>query len=1194
MSDKKITRRLNIYINDKEVKNNLKSIRSEMNRLRREIAQTTRGTVEYNQKTKELQRVKKVYRDMRKEIEGVPSIFQRMTKSAGGFVSLLGIGFGISGLVNGIRSLTRANAELSDMQADVMKTTGMTRQEVELLTKSLKNLDTRTSLKGLMQIAEEAGRLGKHSVKEVEEFVKVADKIGVALGDDLQGEVGENVRLIGKLVDIYKVGKKEGASFGYAMEMIGSAINEVSASGSENAGFLVEYLKRVGGVAKTTDIAADAIIGYAAVLDEKGQTVEASATAMNKILIDMFSNTADYAKVAGMSAKDFGDLLEKDTNEAFLKFLEGVKHNNAGLKEMSGKFDKLHIDGVRTISMLTTLANSTDTIRQKQQLANKALEQATSLTNEFNNKNNNLAGLLEKIGNKIKNAFYNESVKGFLYDIAEGFGRLVGVVKDSWEPLEKERTQLYMLELQLYDTNTPTEKRNKLIKDFIDKYHPKNLEGLDAETISNEQLRNAIRGVNEQLFARITLLKLEAIEKEKMEKIADTDIAIQEKSFELYETMGRLAKKYNVDIKTLGKTRIEQMQELKNIIAGVGIKSDSGSIKFDFGKQEAIRRKNDIEFINSAIISLQKERDLQQKDLQKFQKMFNKIKNDLSQKIDLDVKNNNNGNDNNNDKNNNDDNNNDDNKKSKHISKEKQYRAELLKIQRQYEDDKLSLMDEGYEKEKAKIDELYERKIEDLKNQKATKKDFAVANKVERKLLVEKNKEIDKLIELQQDVHLKNLQTLREKYLAKKLQDEGKSYKIKMLQLKTEHNEAVASIKSIADARKYLTDEELKGVRSVAEAKRKVQKKLQKDELKLQEKHLQELITQAKIMLASGEFKMEILTEDQKEKIKTRLEELKNKLSELHINLSGNSKKGKDKEIDLGLAKDIDIFGFSAQNWVNTFDKLDTTEEKIAAAEMAVQGLMNVWEMYARFMENNNQRELQAYERTLDQRKKRLKKQLDEGYITEAQYKLKVKKLEEDLDKKKAEIAYKQAQREKALNLFNAITNTALSITKVFASVLPPLSFYLAGIIGAMGAAQIALIASTPLPDKGYAEGGYTTGIGYTDESGHEVAGVVHAGEYVVPQFVMQDPVVPYIIQYLEGKRTGQGYADGGQVQEPDYTETKTNDISGYNQLASEISRLNNIIEKGIEAKIFFGNKEAFELEKIMDENKEIRDGSKL
>ncbi|WP_282037314.1 hypothetical protein, partial [Aquimarina algiphila] len=133
-----------------------------------------------------------------------------------------------------------------------------------------------------------------------------------------------------------------------------------------------------------------------------------------------------------------------------------------------------------------------------------------------------------------------------------------------------------------------------------------------------------------------------------------------------------------------------------------------------------------------------------------------------------------------------------------------------------------------------------------------------------------------------------------------------------------------------------------------------------------------------------------------------------------------------------------------------------------------------------------------------------------------------VEKLDQELAKKKAEVEYKQAKREQISTLFGIAANTALGIAKAAAASPTTLGMPWTALIGAMGALQAGLVLAKPLPDKNnYAEGGYTSGIGYLDETGHEVAGTVHANEYVIPEFVMNstDPAIPQIMEYLENKR---------------------------------------------------------------------------
>lgn len=78
-------------------------------------------------------------------------------------------------------------------------------------------------------------------------------------------------------------------------------------------------------------------------------------------------------------------------------------------------------------------------------------------------------------------------------------------------------------------------------------------------------------------------------------------------------------------------------------------------------------------------------------------------------------------------------------------------------------------------------------------------------------------------------------------------------------------------------------------------------------------------------------------------------------------------------------------------------------------------------------------------------------------------------KKNEELEKKKQQLKYKQAVWDKANNLAQAGINTAMSITQTAAKLGFPAAIPFIAIAGAMGAIQIATILATPIPK--YAKG---------------------------------------------------------------------------------------------------------------------------
>ncbi|WP_314243858.1 phage tail tape measure protein [Empedobacter tilapiae] len=334
----------------------------------------------------------------------------------------------ITGLTYSIEQWLDFSGKLSDAYSNVMKVTGLTQTQMDKLNLSLNKISTRTSRMELLGLAEQAGRLGKTSVKDVEGFVEVANRLKVALGDDL-GE--SQIQDVGKLVTTYKVGAETGKEFEGAMEALGSSINEVSASGSNQASFLVDYMNRMAGVAPQAKLSAADNLGYAATFDELGQSVEVTSTAMNKVLLDMFKNPGEYAKIAGISIKDFNKLLSEDSNAAMIKFLEGLNGNSAGLQTMVKKMEDLDAGGTRGVASLSALANNLDILKERQATANLSMQEATSLTNEYNIKNNNLAATLDKIKKTVSGWTSSDTLVSWLTTCVNWFANLIGATEDA-------------------------------------------------------------------------------------------------------------------------------------------------------------------------------------------------------------------------------------------------------------------------------------------------------------------------------------------------------------------------------------------------------------------------------------------------------------------------------------------------------------------------------------------------------------------------------------------------------------------------------------------------------------------------------------------------------------------------------------------------------------------------------------------
>ena len=189
-----------------------------------------------------------------------------------------------------------------------------------------------------------------------------------------------------------------------------------------------------------------------------------------------------------------------------------------------------------------------------------------------------------------------------------------------------------------------------------------------------------------------------------------------------------------------------------------------------------------------------------------------------------------------------------------------------------------------------------------------------------------------------------------------------------------------------------------------------------------------------------------------------------------------------------------DIFGMSPEDW-------EDLEGKIGKAIQLAGQLADIWGQFNQIQADKEKKELQEYERSCNRKKELLNKQLNAGKISQEQYNARTSQLDADLEKKKTEIAKKQAKRDKAQSIFSAIISTAAAIAQALPNI--PLSI----IAGIMGAAQIAVIASQPLPE--YAKGGLTDGakMYIAGEAGQE---------WISPNWMLKDKTTGPIIQQFD------------------------------------------------------------------------------
>ena len=407
--------------------------------LNQQMQGMQRGTEQFKQMERQAKQLKAELQAVRAEGVAQESWIKR---SADWFNRMQGLALGavaaISGITFTVKKCVEEYAKMDDEMTNVRKYTGQAAEEVERMNEDFKKMDTRTPRQKLNQLAEDAGRLGITSTAAVEEFVDGADKINVALGDDLGDKA---VSQIGKLAQMFGEDKTKGLRG--AMLATGSAVNELAQNSSASAGYLVDFTARVAGVGKQAGFTQAQIMGLASVLDQNMQQDETAATAVQNLLAKMFQDSAKFAQIAGLNVKEFAKTLKEDANGALLQFLAAMRAKG-GFADLAPMFEEMKMDGSRATGVLTVLADKLDDIKTAQNLANEAYSEGKSVLNEFETQNESVQAQLDKASKKFLDLSIELGQK--LYPAARycisaaslgvrALSTLVDFVKDYWRIL---------------------------------------------------------------------------------------------------------------------------------------------------------------------------------------------------------------------------------------------------------------------------------------------------------------------------------------------------------------------------------------------------------------------------------------------------------------------------------------------------------------------------------------------------------------------------------------------------------------------------------------------------------------------------------------------------------------------------------------------------------------------------------------
>lgn len=298
----------------------------------------------------------------------------------------------------------KKNLEYSGSLTDIRKVSGLTMAEVNKLSTELAKIDTRTSVEGLAKLAFEGSKLGmsKYGVEGLASFVRAADKINVAIGEEM-GE--EALPALSKMVEVMGLIPKMGIE--KAMDATGSAMFKLSTTSTSTSNDIVEFAKRLTGVARTAGITTDQLLALGSASSSMMLMPEVASTAMGKFIVALQKNHNIIAKELGIPDETIKNLYASGhAMDAIVLVLEKMR-DKGNMNALGGIFKDLGSDGQRLVTAMVTMSKNVDMLKDHLYESEEAFREGTAVTAEYQMQQKSAIGILERANNLWEKAFVN-------------------------------------------------------------------------------------------------------------------------------------------------------------------------------------------------------------------------------------------------------------------------------------------------------------------------------------------------------------------------------------------------------------------------------------------------------------------------------------------------------------------------------------------------------------------------------------------------------------------------------------------------------------------------------------------------------------------------------------------------------------------------------------------------------------------
>ena len=335
--------------------------------------------------------------------------------------------------------LFRLNMKFMDQLTDIRKVALSTTDEIANLSRELAKIDTRTSLEELNRIAYAGAKLGiqtQGGTMALAGFVRAADQVNVALKEDLGEEALTSLAKITEvmgLVDKYGVEK--------AMLKTGSAIFRLAATSTASSDKIVDFSNRMLALGEQAALTTPDILALGSAVDSMALEPEVAATAFGKLVTELRKGTSPIEKSLGIATGSLKKMIESGRGmDAILTIFRRMGETK-NVFALDGLFKDLGSDGARLVKTMVTMAAKNGMLTKAVEESNKAFNEGTAVTVEYNMQQETAMAYMERANNLWEKQFVSSSAAaGPVHDIAK-----------AWFELTKELTSSlgFMTEVKL-------------------------------------------------------------------------------------------------------------------------------------------------------------------------------------------------------------------------------------------------------------------------------------------------------------------------------------------------------------------------------------------------------------------------------------------------------------------------------------------------------------------------------------------------------------------------------------------------------------------------------------------------------------------------------------------------------------------------------------------------------------------------